>query len=139
MLNKVALRWLSKGALVLLLLYGSLCTLIGAAGLFVPFILGHRGPVILWRYILLGPIAALAGAGTLMRLRLAAVLVALFFALAGADEMYGIAHGFGLPNPPHISNTEIVCVLVFTVLPLVLVVLAWGQLRWSPRGSHQAP
>jgi hypothetical protein len=137
MVSATTAMWLRKSAFVVLLIYGGLCTVIGVSGIFLPLALGHRGPLHLWRYILVGPVAALIGAGILMRLRVAAVLLALLFALTGAEEMYGVAHGFGLPNPPQISAAEITCILVFTLLPAVLVVLSWKRLRWVRKPSNQ--
>src|ERR1700676_860805 len=138
MVSATPARWLSNGVLVVLLLYGGLCALIGIAGLFLPFILGHRGPLIIWRYIFVGPISALIGAGTLMRLRVPAILLSLLFAVTGADEMYGIAHGFGLPHPPRISTTEITCILIFTLLPTFLTAISWKRLRWLRKPSNQS-
>src|ERR1700737_4629437 len=115
MVNATSVSWVRNSAFVILVLYGCLCAIIGLSTTFLPLVLTGRGPLHVWRYIFAGPCAALVGAGTLMRLRVAAIALSVLFALTGAEEMYGIAHGFSLPNPPHGSATEIVCIVIFTL------------------------
>lgn len=130
--------WLRCSSFVLLLLYGGLFVMFGLLSTLLPLVSYGRGPVQVWRYILAGPVATLVGVGTLMRLRLPAVVLSVLLALAGAVEMVGIAHGFGLSNPPHISASEIGCVVIFALLPSVLTTLSWKRLRWLPKPSNQA-
>jgi hypothetical protein len=127
-----------RAAFVALFLYDSLSVLIGLFSTFAPLVLRPRGPFHVLQYILVGPIAALVGAGTLVRLRLAAVLLSLLYAVIGVEQMYGIAHGFGLPNPPHISAAEIIFMLFFTFLPVALTIFAWPQLQGLTKPSNQS-
>ena len=118
--------WLRNSAFVVLVIYGCLYILAGASDVFLlPLRLGHRGSS-----TLAGLIVMLIAAGTLMRLRVAAILLALLSAFMGIKG--------SVANPQHFSAMQITCILIFTFLPIVVTIISWKRLRWLPKPSNQA-
>src|SRR5437016_3030984 len=115
--------WLRKTAFVVLLFYGWLTLLAGPASLFV-----HRRNLD-YREMLIGAIMVLTGIGTVMRLRVAAMLLALLLASSGAKAIYDIAHGLPLTSSGQLSSIAIICNLIFVFLPIPLTVISWKRLK----------
>ena len=122
-----------NGASIALRLLGALFVAFGLLGsLLLPFVPAprmHLSRIELLCKVVIALCAVAVGAAVMFRFRLAAIVLSAWFGYLGAEEVYGMVHGFSLPRPPHFSPVEIVGMAAFALVPAVLTAVAWKQLR----------
>ena len=77
--------------------------------------------------------AAIIGLAVVYRYRWGAIVLSVWFGFLGAQQIYGMIHGFFLPHPPDFSPIQIGGMAVFALLPAFVTAIAWKRLRWRPK------
>ena len=111
---------------------GGLFSFYGLFGLVSPWILHPRFPVTslqLLCHLAISLAAAIVGLAVVLRFRIAAIVLCVWFAYLEALQIWGTLHGFYLPHPPPYSAFDIVILVLLALLPVVLTILSWRALR----------